>query len=187
MEVHVCDTSSNEGVIAANNLKRIRAAHVILFDAPMSNGVGVMVSKVVEEASNSPSGMIKVLRIWAHGGPGSQGVSRGTDASANADWAGIDLETLAKNNEMTKTRIQLEQVLDWYGRVEMRGCKVGSGIRGQIFLNYLANLWQVPVHAGAVDQGIVVGGSGLELAWTGTVHVARPGVSGTTTFKGAIN
>ena len=27
--MHVCDTSSNEGVIAFNNLKRIRFGHVI--------------------------------------------------------------------------------------------------------------------------------------------------------------
>lgn len=186
MEVHVCDTSSNEGIVAANNLKRIKASNVILFNAPMSNGVGMMVSKVIEQAADSPTGLIKVLRIWAHGGPGSQGITRGRESAANADWAGIDLETLAKNTEMAKTLIQLEQVLDWYGRVELRGCKVGAGVRGQIFLNYLANLWRVPVYAGEVDQGIVVGGYGLELAWSGTVHVARPGVSGTTTFKGKL-
>lgn len=38
INVHVCDTSSNEGVIAFNNLKRIKFGHVITF-APMSNGV----------------------------------------------------------------------------------------------------------------------------------------------------
>jgi hypothetical protein len=47
-------------------------------------------------------------------------------------------------------------------------------------------IWEVPVYAGEVDQAVVVDGSGLELAWTGTVHVAKPGMTGTSTFQGAI-
>jgi len=77
-------------------------------------------------------------------------------------------------------------VTDWNGWVELRGCRVGEDVRGQQFLNILTILWGVPVHAGEVDQSVVVGSSGLELAWTGTVHVAKPGVSGTTTFQGQI-
>jgi hypothetical protein len=186
INVHVCDTSSREGKVALNNLNRIKAQHVITFSAPMSNGVGVMIGKVMEEATKSPTGTIKKLAIWAHGGPGSQGVSRGADATGNAHWAGIDLETLAGNEDMRSTLGQLWTVTDWNGWVELRGCRVGEGVRGQQFLNILTILWGVPVHAGEVDQSVVVGGSGLELAWTGTVHVAKPGVSGTTTFQGQI-
>lgn len=185
MNVHVCDTSSNEGVLAFNNLTRIKAQHVIAFSAPMSNGVGVMVRKIMAEAEKSPTGTIKTLAIWAHGGPGSQGISRGRESAGNAHWAGIDLETLASDQSMRETLGQLWQVTDWNGWVELRGCSVGAGVRGQQFLNILAAIWEVPVHAGEVDQA-VTSVSGLELAWTGTVHVARPGVSGTTTFQGAI-
>src|SRR5262245_23058958 len=184
--VHVCDTSSNEGIIALNNLKRIKVGHVLTF-APMSNGVTVMVNKVVAEAEQSPTGMITKLAIWAHGGPGSQGISRGAESSFNADWAGIDLQTLATNKDMRDTLRRLWDVLDWKATVELRGCKVGAGTAGSQFLTLLANaIWQVPVYAGEVDQAVVVGGDGLELAWTGTVHYAKPGMSGTSTFQGQI-
>jgi len=103
MNVHVCDTFSREGVVAFNNLTRIKAQHLITFSAPMSNGVGVMIGKVIDEAASSPTGTIKTLAIWAHGGPGSHGVSRGADATGNAHWAGIDLETLASNEDMRST------------------------------------------------------------------------------------
>jgi hypothetical protein len=186
INVHVCDTSSNEGVIAFNNLKRIKFGHVITF-APMSNGVTVMVNKVLAEAEQSPTGMIKKLAIWAHGGPGSQGISRGAESKFNADWAGIDLQTLANNREMRDTLRRLWDVLDWNGWVELRWCQVGAGAAGSQFLTLLATaIWEVPVYAGEVDQAVVVDGSGLELAWTGTVHVAKPGMTGTSTFQGAI-
>jgi len=64
---------------------------------------------------------------------------------------------------------------------------VRSEAAGSQFLTLLANaIWEVPVYAGEVDQAVVVDGSGLELAWTGTVHVAKPGMTGTSTFQGAI-
>jgi hypothetical protein len=144
-----------------------------------------MVGKVIAEAEKSPTGTIKTPAIWAHGGPGSQGISRGAESAGNAHWAGIDLDTLATNESMRETLGQLWQVTDWNGWVELRGCRVGAGVRGQHFLNILTTIWGVPVHAGEVDQ-LITGLSDFELAWTGTVHVARPGVSGTTTFQGQI-
>ena len=187
INVHVCDTSSKEGIAAANNLQRIKFKHIIIFSAPMSNGVGVMVEKVVAEAQKSPTGLIKKLAIWAHGGPGSQGVSRGRESEFNKDWAGIDLDTLAHNQDMQNLLRRLWDVLDWNGWVELRGCQVGAGVAGSMFLTILANkIWEVPVYAGEVDQAVVVGGNGLELAWTGTVHVATPGMMGTSTFQGQI-
>jgi hypothetical protein len=185
MDIHVCDTSSTEGKIALNNLTRLKKKNLITFSAPMSNGVGVMVSKIIAMASNSPTGLVKNLSIWAHGGPGSQGVSRGAESAQNEHWAGIDLRTLATNKDMRDLLSRLWEVLDWNGRVELRGCKVGAGVEGQKFLNVLTVLWEVPVYAGEVDQ-LLTSAPGLELAWAGTVHVATPGSSGTSTFKGEI-
>src|SRR5687768_9747700 len=117
INVHVCDTSSREGMIALNNLKRIKAAHVITFSAPMSNGVGVMVGKVIAEAEKWSTGMIKKLAIWAHGPSGSQGISRGAESAGNVHWAGIELETLASNKSMQEMLGRLWDVLDWKGWV----------------------------------------------------------------------
>jgi hypothetical protein len=189
MDVHVVDTSSPTGLLVCSNLTRISMKHVISLDAPQSNAVPVMVGRIMAEAQKS-SEMIMKLAIWGHGHAGAQGVSRGTDADGDRHWAGIDLDVLenehiVSTHTLTRTLKQLWDVLDWDGWVELRGCNVAEGARGQRFLNVLADIWQVPVYAGEVFQ-VVSGLRGLAFAWTGTVHIAKPGMSGTTTFQGQV-
>jgi hypothetical protein len=187
MEVHVCDVTDSAGMAARNTLVAQKKKHVIELYG-MSNGVTQMVKKIIEEAGDS---MIDKLVIWGHGGPGSQGVSRGTESDRNADWAGIDIENLIDRTSdgeevkrqkklMRDTLRLLWDVLDYSGVVELHGCSVGSTPAGQVFLMALANIWEVPVRAGSVTQ------YGPNWSWAGVVHEAKPGMSGTTTFQGSI-
>lgn len=187
MDAHVCDVNDTVGLAARNTLVAQKKAHVIELNG-MSNGVTHMVSKIVEEAGDS---LIDTLAIWGHGGPGSVGISRGETSVHNADWAGIEIENLLerttdseeeklRKRKMRSTLRKLWNVLGWNAVVELRGCKVGQGVRGQVLLTALANIWEVPVRAGDVDQ------YGPKWGWAGTVHEARPGMSGTTTSPGDI-
>ena len=187
MEVHVCDVNDRVGLAARNTLVAQKKEHVIELNG-MSNGVTHMVSKIIEEAGDS---MIDTLAIWGHGGPGSVGISRGQASVHNADWAGIDIENLIEKTtdreeeklqkkRMRSTLRKLWNVLNWDAVVELRGCSIASGVRGQVLLTALANIWEVPVRAGNVDQ------YGPKWGWVGTVHEARPGMSGTTTFQGNV-
>jgi len=189
MEVHVCDISDGAGMAARDTLVAQKKKHVIELYG-MSGGVTHMVAKILKEAEDSSS-MIDKLVIWGHGGPGSQGVSRGEESARNADWAGIDIENLldrTSDGEEVKRRKKLMRnklgelwnVLSYSAIVELHGCNVASTTIGQIFLMALANIWEVPVRAGTVTQ------YGPSWSWAGAVHEARPGMSGTTTFQGSI-
>ena len=188
MEVHVCDVNDRVGLAARNTLVAQKKKHVIELHG-MSNGVTQMVAKILKEAEDSSS-MVDKLAIWGHGGSGSVGVSRGTESARNVDWAGIDIENLIdttkdsegaeKGKKMRDTLRRLWDVLSYSAIVELRGCDVAKGVRGQQFLMVLASIWEVPVRAGAVTQ------YGPTFGWAGVVHEARPGMSGTTTFQGDI-
>lgn len=188
MEVHACDVTDKVGVATRNALIAQKKKHVIEIHG-MSNGVTHMVEKVLKEAEDSSS-MIDKLVLWGHGGSGSMGISRGTESEHNVNWAGIDIENLIdttkdtegaqKGKKMRDTLRRLWDVLSWSAIVELRGCDVAKGVRGQQFLMVLANIWEVPVRAGAVTQ------YGPTFDWAGVVHEARPGMSGTVTFQGGI-
>src|SRR5687768_1378518 len=157
LEVHVVDMSLDDqgninqaGAIDYAKLKKMGKTHIIqLFG--MSNGITHMVDQVVKESSTYGK-YIDRLAIWGHGGPGSAALSRNTDASLNAHWAGIDVADLYRSSEMQMTLGRLWDVLSWGAVVELRGCAVGAGDRGKKLLLGLVKLWEVRVMAGEVQQ-----------------------------------
>jgi len=187
MEVHVCDVNDRVGLASHKALAAQNKRHVIELHG-MSNGVTAMVEKVVKEAANSPTGMIDKLAIWGHGGSGSVGLSRGEESARNADWAGIDIENLidptldadgeGKGERMRATLRKLWDVLSWGGMVELRGCDVAKGVRGQQFLTVLATIWEVRVRAGlrhAVRPQLGLGGDGSRSETRHERHHHLPG------------
>lgn len=143
---------------------RSRTNQTILKYGGMCNGVGQLATDVTNLAS---SGKLGVLRIWSHGFPGGQGVSSGMpDArfSAKGQRAGFALNNFA---EVERDLSRLTSCFASGGRVELRGCSVGTGDDGRRFLQELARLWRVDVYAAENSQPIG------PLEWVGPVLRAR--------------
>jgi hypothetical protein len=121
----------------------------------MSNGLAQMVSSVQEVTTEA----IQALRIWGHGGPGSQTVTGGTAGDAAQDFAGIDTENFGQLQP-------LAPLFDPNGWVELRGCSVGAGNEGAALLLDLAALFNVSVYGATTTQA----GTG----WDGPVTRATP-------------
>lgn len=173
MEIHVCDLTDRAGQGDCQTLEKMGKKNIIKM-LGMSNGITYMVDKVIEIAG---SNKIEILAFWGHGGSGSMGLSRGEESDRNSDWAGISIYNVESS------RSTLERLKNYFAPnaiVELRGCDVASGWRGQALLTALANIWKVRVRAGASTQ------YGPTLGWAGTVYEAKPGMSGTNSFAGDI-
>lgn len=126
-------------------------------DAIRVNSVGQMVRLIDLRLAND---RIRRLRIFGHGDPGVQGLGNS-----------ISSQTHLYNQITTDTgtRVTYANVLGglrgkfaqgaW---VELHGCSVGAGAAGWNLLKGLAQLWQVKVAAGVVDQD---DGGGFEGAY----------------------
>ena len=139
---------------------------------PMSNGIVQMIDDVYNYVS--ASGKIRILRIWGHGWAGGQLIAAGTDSQSGADNAsalwGSNVD--AYSDSLSK----LTELFAGNGHVELKGCQVGQGTTGEMFLVKLAVALNVPVQAGQTTQG----GSGTSLSsangvgWDGVVVEATP-------------
>jgi Domain of unknown function (DUF4347) len=144
---------------------RKKPNQIIIKYGGMSNGVAQMVSDVIETA-RSRAASISVLRIWSHGRPGGQGVTLGPpDVSPTGQRAGI---SLGNWDQVRPALEKLTPYLDRTGRVELRGCSVGSNDEGLSFLRALASLWKVDVHAALFEQNIG------PVDWSGPVRRITP-------------
>jgi Domain of unknown function (DUF4347) len=121
----------------------------------MSNGLAQMVSSVQEVATEA----IQALRIWGHGGPGSQNVTGGAAGNAAQDFAGLNTDNFGQLRP-------LAPLFHPNGWVELRGCSVGAGAEGAALLLDLAALFNVSVYGATTTQ------SGSD--WEGPVTRATP-------------
>jgi hypothetical protein len=169
--IDMTDPAVGADVIAALNAASVASTQIQFYG--MSNGVAQMVSSVANAAS---AGAIDALRIWGHGGPGSQNVTGGADgASTDQDFAGVSGANFSQTAGVLK---QLTPLFSSSGRAELRGCSVGAGLDGNVLLLDLAALWNVPVYGGDVDQS---GGD-----WSPPVSCAAPGGALSTTSGPAL-
>jgi hypothetical protein len=156
MFIDVIDmTDANLGNSRAAGLSNLGVVSTQLPLYGMSNGLAQMVS-AVQGAATSP---IQALRIWGHGGPGSQNVSAGASGDADQDFAGIT----ADNFPQLKP---LAPLFDHGGWVELRGCSVGAFPDGAVLLLDLASLLNVFVYGAELVQ--------TSVAWSGPVACATP-------------
>jgi len=91
---------------------------------------------------------IDLLRIHAHGAPGSQGVND-SHGYSGFFFNAFDLDYTRDSPEVFG---RLRRYFAPNGRVELHGCNVGAGHRGTLLLLRLARIWQVPVSAGIGTQ-----------------------------------
>jgi|SRR6516165_10335222 hypothetical protein len=174
MNIHVCDLSDHVGLASSQILAQQGEQHILNMYGS-SNGVGDAVAQIINEAGTY--GTIDELDFWGHGGPGSMGISRGTESARNADWAGISVENF---DDIKDTLDQLTNYFDQNAVVELHGCNVAKGANGQALLTELANLWGVRVRAGSATQHTP------DIGWCGTVYEGSPGVCGTSSFPGPV-
>lgn len=126
----------------------------------MSNGIGQMITEVINAAGMVYS--IDALRIWAHGTSGSQVLSSG-EYLMEEHWCGIDVSMI---REIEPTLKRLAPYFKPGARVELRGCNIARGKKGERLLKELARIWGVAVQAGTADQ--------VGVNWIGPVVEASP-------------
>lgn len=170
LEINALDLV-DPGVSTIEAALKSRTDQKIFTYGGMCNGVGQMVTDVTRLAS---TGQVDVLRIWSHGFPGGQGVSTGMpDARFKpaGQRAGIGLTNLA---DVGPDLARLAPCFAPLGRLELRGCSVGTGDDGRRLLQRLASLLHVDVLAAFNSQPIG------PLDWAGPVlKVTRDGTSST--------
>ncbi len=123
------------------------------------HSIGHMVRSVQQHLGEA--GRIRRLRVFGHGAPGIQGLGRSHEYHPKRPYLNI---------QVSKGQLQYRDVLsDLQGRfstarprgwVELHGCQVGAGGAGgpgQALALALAQLWQVPIAAGAVIQNTDAG------------------------------
>jgi hypothetical protein len=162
MRVNVIDMTDPTLTIDLNYIKTSDPQSKIIKLQGMSNAVAEMVNSIERIAGK---GNLEILKIWGHGFPGGQIVSSG----ANADdilnhYTGLEV------SDLDQTIAQLRRLRAQFTNnavVELKGCSVGQGTRGETFLRSLAQIWGVPVRAGIIPQF-------MGRDWTGTVVEAKP-------------
>jgi len=114
----------------------------------MSNGIGQMVTEIMRVAVTS---MIVVLRIWGHGWAGGQLIASGKEAQM-----GVDHGSALWNENLARFEPELRRLRHYFRKgshVELKGCRVASGAKGERLLISLARALQVDVIAATDVQG----------------------------------
>ncbi|MGA2795189.1 MAG: DUF4347 domain-containing protein [Roseiarcus sp.] len=169
--IDMTDSALGASRIAALNAACVASTQLQFYG--MSNGVTQMVSAVVNAAS---AGAVDALRIWGHGGPGSQNVSSGASGdSTDQDFAGVSVTNFGQTAGVLQ---QLTPLFSASGRAELRGCSVGADGAGRALLLDLASLWNINVYGGDVIQ---IGGD-----WSPPVTCAAPSGALSTTSGPAL-
>ncbi len=134
-----------------------------------SNGVGLLVSRIVQAGQSKPLGL---LRIFGHGGKGLQMINagRGGMPGGAAEHASALTPTITR--QMRPELKRAASAFRSYGSAELHGCRVADGSMGRLLLKDLADEWGVPVTA-AVDRQRV--GGGTTLRFEGRTVTAFPG------------
>jgi hypothetical protein len=162
MRVNVIDLTDPRMSMDLNYIKKSDPQSRIIKLQGMSNAITEMVNSIERAAGN---GNLEILKIWGHGFPGGQIVSSGTNANDILNhYSGLEVSDLDQTIAQLR---RLKGQFTYNGAVELKGCNVAAGTRGETFLKSLAQIWGVPVRAGIVSQRM---GSD----WTGTVVEAHP-------------
>jgi len=122
----------------------------------MCNGVGQMVSDVIQRAGSSP---IALLRMTGHGNLGRwMTVSVGSVAHLpQPEYDIIAAEyysyiSPAHFSELKSLLSQLTRCFASFGSMEHLGCSIGSRPESRKLMQGLASLWNVPISAGIRTQ-----------------------------------
>ncbi len=144
----------------------------------MSNGLVQVINDVVSRASGSN---VMLVRFHGHGGPGLQAIAHGTRKLAgtmdyNEELTVLNATTLGK---LRSPLSKLASVMCSFGFVELHGCRVGKGSKGQALLRSLSDVWRVPVSAGIpyAKSGYdpKTTGPGVTFDLEGPIETAYPG------------
>jgi hypothetical protein len=137
----------------------------------MCNGVAQMISSIM--ALFNTSGELDVLRLFGHGAEGMMGISVGGRVSSGASPNMVS--TIAYNNfdQISGELGRLTTLFAPSGRVDLFGCSVGGGEKGDKLLQRLANLWGVKVRAGILTQ--FSGTASSQMVFEGPIKTAIPG------------
>jgi hypothetical protein len=135
----------------------------------MSNGVEVVMTQIAARANGN--GTIALLRFHGHGNRGLQNVSGG-EINGAPHLAGISNENFGA---VAGSLARITRFLSGFGSVQLLGCDVGGGGKGQALMSRLANLWGVPVTAGVHTQ---FGGGKATFVFEGPTVTGFPPGSG---------
>ncbi|MGH9820407.1 MAG: DUF4347 domain-containing protein [Pyrinomonadaceae bacterium] len=145
MQIHVVD--ADDPAFYVRNMAGMRArgiSPIILYG--MSNGVLVMVNRVIEMAQQEDS--IDLFQLHGHGGGGIQNISGG-HSDGTPHLAAIS------NGNFAQIRPILDRLTPYFtsdARIELMGCSVASNADGEQLLIKLARLWGHAIKAGVEVQ-----------------------------------
>lgn len=105
-----------------------------------------------------------LLRFNGHGSPGMMGVALGK-GDIDVPFSDMTLE-----NSRDAARLGLQGIFGPYGSIQMLGCRVGLGSRGQHFLQNLAHGFGVPVTGALTYQSV-----GSPFTLSGNTFTGFPG------------
>ncbi|MET0334325.1 MAG: hypothetical protein ABW190_08630 [Rhizobacter sp.] len=129
---------------------------------PASNPIGALTDVVINAAGQQRS--IGVLRLWGHGTlephPGGNAI-----LSATRGGGGFDLDEMLTDSAQAALP-RLKPYFATGARVEFKHCRVATPA-GWDWLVYLANQWDVEIHASARLQHLC--------SWSGDVYSVKPG------------
>ena len=156
------------GVIALGDMARA-GNPVSSTGIGMSNGVGLLVSRIVSAGATNKIGL---LRLFGHGNRGMQMVSAGTGGMPGGAAAHGAALTPSVTRRMRSELFRAALAFRPYGSAELHGCHVGQGDEGKLLLRDLAAAWGVPVTAAVQLQRV---GRGRSFRFEGPTITAYPG------------
>jgi len=156
------------GVVAKVELER-NGQRVSSIGIGASNGVGLMVSRILQAGQSKQLGL---LRIFGHGGKGLQMISGGRGGIPGGAGEHAAALTPTITRRMRPELKKVATVFRPYGSAELHGCRVADGSTGRLLLKDLAEEWGVPVTA-AIDRQHV--GRGKTMRFEGRTMTAFPG------------
>lgn len=156
------------GVVAKVELER-NGQRVSSIGIGASNGVGLLVSRIVQAGQAKQLGL---LRIFGHGGKGLQMISGGKGGIPGGAGEHAAALTPTITRRMRPELKRVAAAFSPYGSAELHGCRVADGSTGRLLLKDLAEEWGVPVTA-ALDRQHV--GRGQTMRFEGRTITAFPG------------
>ena len=123
-------------------LNRALARDVIIMYG-QSNAIASAISQIMSRVN--ASGTVAMVRLYSHGAQGAQNVAAGKDGSMMAHRSGF---TTAMLPQIKTDFSRLNDVLASFGCLDLMGCSVGGGVKGQRLLSGLANAVRRPAEGG---------------------------------------
>ena len=107
-------------------------------------GLTTVVNEIIGRSGNPITFVL--LRFFGHGESGWQGISHGTGDNIlySDEYTGIWDKKLHKQKAILQ---KLNPHFGVYTSIELHGCNVAQGNRGELFLQNLVKIWGVPVSA----------------------------------------